>query len=202
MAGDETPEPDDSLLNAAEGLIREEGAEGWTLGDLAERAKATPEAVQAAFGSEWEAFCFVIRRDEKRFEQVTFEGRSADPASRRIVDVLEETVPDFDWSYWIELWPLALRDDRAKALCQELDERFRDRIEEIIRDGVASGEFDVADTRNVAITIATLIDSMATNATLGDTTVRPNYMLDACVTVAGALLGTELPMSSQVDQDA
>ena len=36
-----------------------------------------------------------------------------------------------------------------------------------------------------AITIGTLIDAMALQATLGDTTVRPNYMFDACVTVTG-----------------
>jgi hypothetical protein len=35
---------------------------------------------------------------------------------------------------------------------------------------------------------------MALQATLGDTTIRPNYMLDACVMVSGALLGAPLKL--------
>ena len=50
--------------------------------------------------------------------------------------LLEACVPDYDWTFWIELWSLALRDERASALRIELDERFRDVIEEIVRDGV------------------------------------------------------------------
>ena len=110
--------------------------------------------------------------------------------------LLEACVPDYDWTFWIELWSLALRDERASALRHELDERFRNVIEEIVRDGVESGEFSVPDTRRAAITISTLIDAMALQATLGDTTIRPNYMLDACVTVCGTLLGAPLKLPS------
>ena len=108
--------------------------------------------------------------------------------------MLEACVPDYDWTYWIELWSLSLRDERASALRTELDERFRDMIEEIVRDGVESGEFTVPDTRRAAITISALIDAMALQATLGDTTIRPNYMLDACVSVCGTLLGAPLKL--------
>jgi len=193
MNGNETSPQRTALLDAAEELIRDEGADGWSLADLAGRAGVGLEAVEAEFESEWHAFCHVIRRDEKRFESIVFETSAVTPGER-IIALLEACVPDFDWTFWIELWSLALRDERARELRAELDERFRDLIEQMVKEGVEAGEFSVADTRGTALTIATLIDAMAVQATLGDTTIRPNYMLDACVTVCGILLGASLTL--------
>jgi AcrR family transcriptional regulator len=193
MNGDQTSPERTQLLDAAEFLIRQDGADGWALSQLAERAGVGLELVQAEFETEWDAFCQVMRRDEERFEAVILES-SAETAGGRILAVLEACVPDYDWTFWIELWSLALRDERASALRLELDERFRDVIEEIVSDGVEAGEFSVSDTRTAAITITTLLDAMALQATLGDTTVRPNYMLDACVTVCATLLGAPLKL--------
>jgi len=195
MNADETSPERTALLDAAEELIREDGADGWALAELADRVGVGLEVVEAEFESEWEAFCQVMRRDEERFEVVS-QGTPAETPSERILALLEAIVPDYDWTFWIELWSLALRDERASTLRLELDERFRDLIEEMVRDGVEAGEFSVADTRRAAITISTLIDAMALQATLGDTTVRPNYMLDACVTVSGTLLGVPLKLPS------
>ena len=193
MDADDTSAQRDAVLDAAEELIRDEGADGWSLEDLAARPGVGAAAVAAELGSEWEAFCLVIRRDEARFERLA-RGTAAVSPGARLVALLEACVPDFDWTFWIELWSLALRDDRARALRADLDERFRDLIEEMIEDGVEAGEFSVPDTRAVAVTIATLIDAMALQATLGDTTIRPNYMLDACVMVSGVFLGTSLEL--------
>lgn len=195
MNSDETSREGIALIDAAEALIRADGADGWELAELAERAGVGLDTVKAEFESEWQAFCAVMRRDEEQFEGVAFRPGNGEP-SERMLALLEACVPDYDWTFWIELWSLALRDERASALRHELDERFRNVIEEIVRDGVESGEFSVPDTRRAAITISTLIDAMALQVTLGDTTIRPNYMLDACVTVCGTLLGAPLKVPS------
>ena len=200
MNGNATSTQRTALLDAAAELIRAEGAEGWTLEALAERCAVGPAAVRAEFASEWEAFCEVIRRDERRFEDIVDASQAATPGER-LVSFIETCVPNFDWSYWIELWSVALREERARALRNELDVRFRAMIEKIVRQGVEAGEFSASDTGDVAITIATLIDAMALQATLGDTTIRPNYMLDACVTVCGALLDAPLELP-QLTEDA
>jgi AcrR family transcriptional regulator len=195
MNGDETSAERTQLLDTAEALIREYGADAWELAQLADRAGVGLDAVEAEFDSTWEAFCYVIRRDEKRYETVALRPGQGSPGER-ILALLEACVPDYDWTYWIELWSLAVRDERAVELQMELDERFRDVIEEIVRDGVEAGEFSVPDTRRAAITISALIDAMALQATLRDTTIRPNYMLDACVSVCGTLLGAPLKLPS------
>ena len=193
MNADETSPERTALLDAAEGLIRAAGADGWALPELAENAGVDLGEVEAEFANTWEVFCHVIRRDEAQYETVALRPSLASPSARMLA-LLEACVPDYDWTYWIELWSLALRDERAVRLQIELDERFRDLIEVIIRDGVEAGEFSVPDTRRAAVTISALIDAMALQATLGDTTIRPNYMLDACVTVCGTLLGAPLKL--------
>jgi AcrR family transcriptional regulator len=193
MKSDATSEERTALLDAAEGLIRDEGADGWSLAELAERVGFEPEAVQAEFETEWQVFCEAMRRDEEQFEVVILKALPKSP-SERILALLEACVPNYDWTFWIELWSLALRDERASKLREELDQNFRALIEELVRGGVESGEFAVEDMRSVVISIATLIDTMALQATLGDTTIRPNYMLDACVSVTGTLLGKTLSL--------
>ncbi len=189
----ETSDGFEGILDAAERLIRAKSAEGWTLTDLAESAGVPAAAVQAEFESEWEVFCAVIRRDEEHW-MAAIRDAPYESATDRFMHLLQACVPDYDWTYWIELWSLALRDERAAALREELDQNFRALIEELVQGGVDSGEFAVEDTRSVVITIATLIDTMALQATLGDTTIRPNYMLDACVSVTGTLLGKTLSL--------
>jgi AcrR family transcriptional regulator len=189
----ETSDGYEGILDAAEGLIRAKSAEGWTLAELAESAGVPVAAVEAKFHSEWDVFCAVIRRDEEGWEMAIREA-PYESATDRIMHLLKACVPDYDWTFWIELWSLALRDERAAQLREELDQNFRALIEELVDGGVESGEFAVEDTRCVVITIATLIDTMALQATLGDTTIRPNYMLDACVSVTGTLLGKTLSL--------
>lgn len=195
MNGDVTTPKVTALLDAAEELIREEGADGWTLAQLAERASVDRAEVEAELESEWQSFCMVMRRDEERFEQNVARALP-ERASGKILALLEECVPDYDWTFWIELWSLSLRDERASELRAGLESRFRGMVEGMVREGVETGEFSVPDVRRAALTIATLIDTMALQATLGDTTIRPNYMLDACVTVCGSLLGAPLKLPS------
>jgi len=189
-----------SVLKAAEDLIRERGAEGWSMADLAARSDQPVEDLQAEFESEWEVFCLTIRRDEERWESAIREASYKD-AKERVMCLLEACVPDHDWSFWIELWSAALREERARQLRDELDQRFRALVEEIVQHGVDTGEFVVDDVRSTAVTIGTLIDAMALQATLGDTTVRPNYMFDACVAVSSALLGTQLTMPKRTEPE-
>jgi hypothetical protein len=96
MIGDETSPERIALLDAAEGLIRDEGADGWTLAQLAGRANIGLAEIEAEFGSEWETFCVVMRRDEERFEQSVFRDSSTNP-SGKIVALLEACVPNYDW---------------------------------------------------------------------------------------------------------
>jgi hypothetical protein len=167
-------------LEAAEGLLIEHGF----------------EALSSVDGfSAWDLFEAVMRQDEARFnDMLGTVGAQIETAGGRLLALIEGCVVEYDWTLWIELWSLALRDERARKLRRELDKDFRDRISKLIRAGIEAGEFDVSDHDATTMAIATLIDALAVQATLRDTTVSPNYMFRACASLAGQLLGTELTL--------
>lgn len=178
------------LLDAAEALVQGRGFEGLESGEAARLAGLNDGA---EVPSEWELFVGVLERDEVRFfalvDAAVAVGKTP---GERLMALIEACVIDYDWGEWIELWSLALRDERARALRERLDAAFRARIKELIDEGQAAGAFDVADSAQVALTIATAIDALAVEATLGDATVSPNFMFGAVVMVAGRLVGAEL----------
>ena len=187
---------DERLLEAAAAVIREEGYEGLGRDVVAERAGLPPADVPEP----WELFAAVIRGDEAQFNAIVDKAVAATPVpGEQVLALIEACVTDFDWSYWIELWSLALRDERARDLREELDRGFRSRIEQLIATGRDAGDFDVPDPATTAAAISTLIDSLAVDATLRDDTVSPNYMFGASASVAGRLLGAELKIRKRHD---
>jgi AcrR family transcriptional regulator len=184
------------LLEAATLVIREEGYEGLSRDKVAARAGMPEDEVPEP----WALFEAVIRGDEAQFNGIVDRAVAATPVpAEQMLALIETCVNDFDWSYWIELWSLALRDQRARDLREELDRGFRMRLENLIAAGRESGDFDVPDPGTTAAAIATLIDSLAVDATLRDDTVSPNYMFGASASVAGRLLGAELKIRNRLD---
>jgi AcrR family transcriptional regulator len=184
------------LLEAATVVIREQGYEGLSRDKVAARAGMPEDEVPEP----WALFEAVIRGDEAQFNGIVDSAVAATPVpAEQMLALIETCVNDFDWSYWIELWSLALRDQRARDLREELDRGFRVRLENLIAAGRESGDFDVPDPATTAAAIATLIDSLAVDATLRDDTVSPNYMFGASASVAGRLLGAELKIRNRLE---
>jgi AcrR family transcriptional regulator len=196
IGGSTENELDEGLLAAASRVIREAGYEGLSREAVAARAGVPADDVPEP----WDLFEAVIRQDEGQFNSIVDNAVAATSApTEQMLALIEACVNDFDWTYWIELWSLALRDERARELREELDGGFRMRLEKLIADGRESGAFDVPDPATTAIAIATLIDSLAVDATLRDDTVSPNYMFGASASVAGRLLGAELKIRNRLD---
>jgi AcrR family transcriptional regulator len=184
------------FVEAAGLVIREGGYEGLSPAAVAARAGVPEESVPG----NWDLFEAVIRQDEEQFNALvdTAVGATEAPAEQ-LLAVIEVCVTDFDWTYWIEMWSLALRDERARALRDELDAAFRARLRERIVAGQASGDFEASDPGRTAAAISALIDSLAVDATLHDDTVSPNYMFGASASVAGRLLGAELKIRNRLN---
>jgi len=195
-AGGADKERDQRLQNAAADVISEHGFEGLRGDVVAARAEVPEDAVPEP----WELFAAVIRTDEDRFNAIV-DGAvgAANAPAEQLLAVIEACVTDFDWTYWIELWSLGLRDERARELRDQLDVAFRARIANLIEAGRAAGAFDVPDPESAAVAISTLIDALAVDATLRDDTVSPNYMFGLSASVAGRLVGAELKLPGRGD---
>ena len=181
---------DERLLDAADAIIEERGYDALVV-DEAMRMAGIEDGVPP---DEFELFAAVIERKETVFDEVVAAAvaRGKDPAAR-LLAMIEACVVHYDgWGAWIELWSLALRDDRARELRARLDDKFRAQIAKLIDDGRAGGAFDVDDADQATLAIGTTIDALAVEATLGDDTVLPNFMFGACALLAGRVVGAEL----------
>ena len=93
------------------------------------------------------------------------------------------------WLLWLELWNRAPRDAEVAASRHRLDRRWREAIAAIVRDGIASGEFNAADADDFALRFASLVDGLAIQVVLGDPDVGRARMLEICLRMAGDELG-------------
>lgn len=180
------------LLAAGVRLIAERGMEAFTLDDLAGRAGLEVDEVTARWDDPAEAIADCMRWDEARFLAEVHERMGAAPADERLRAVVEGCVTQFDWTLWIELWSLALREPWAAELRAELDAAFRNELVSLIREGQGAGAFGAVDSERAAVIIASLLDGFATHATLGDSYVSAHYMHRACLWTVDRMLSSNL----------
>jgi BetI-type transcriptional repressor, C-terminal len=106
--------------------------------------------------------------------------------------MLDTSADEYDWTLWMELWTRALRDSASGDARIRLDERWRSQIAAVIREGQSAGEFGKADPDDVALVLASLIDGLAVQVTLGDPAVSKERMLARALEIAESLLDCEL----------
>jgi AcrR family transcriptional regulator len=181
------------LLEAAAGVIAERGIAATRIADVAERAGTSPPAVLYWFDSKDELLAEALTVDEERFYgKLTERLEVLDSPRERLRLLLESSAEEYDSRLWMEIWTRALRDRSTRRVRRRLDQRWRAQIAEVIRDGQNAGEFGEADPDDVALLLASLIDGLAVQVTLGDPDVPKERMLARVVDVAEKLIATEL----------
>jgi AcrR family transcriptional regulator len=181
------------LLEAAAGVIAERGIAATRIADVAERAGTSPPAVLYWFESKDELLAEALTVEEERFYgQLTERMATLERPRDRLRLILETSADEYDWTLWMELWTRALRDRSTQLARRRLDDRWRSQIAGVIRDGQEAGEFGEADADDVALVLASLIDGLAVQVTLGDPAVTKDRMLARAVEMAESLLDCEL----------
>ncbi len=112
------------------------------------------------------------------------EGSGADGLSQSGPGVVDES-----WALWLDLWAQAQRDAVVKQVREEFDEHFRETIRAIVRDGIASGDFNDQDADDFAVAYAALLDGFAIQIALGDPYVSARRAFELAMRVAAKLLG-------------
>ena len=182
---------------AAITLISERGIGSVTIESVAVMAGVSDRVVSSHYPDTRALIEAAILLDEHRFNrEVEQRWASQDSPSEQLLTLLRHLVLQYDWSVWIELWSVALREDWVRLLRHRIDQEYHRMFEVVIERGVAAGEFEVDDAPRIAVALATLVDSLAVQATLGDPRVSPHFMLDTCVECASRLLGAQLESPS------
>jgi AcrR family transcriptional regulator len=181
------------LLEAAAGVIAERGLASTRIADVAERAGTSPPAVLYWFDSKDELLAEALTVDEEHYYRWLTERLEALESPRdRLRLLLESSAEEYDSRLWMEIWTRALRDRSTRRVRRRLDQRWRAQIAELIRDGQRSGEFGDGDADDGALVLASLIDGLAVQVTLGDPDVPKERMLARALEIAEVLLQADL----------
>ncbi len=186
------------IVAAAAEVLYERGLFDTRIGDIAERAGTSSPTILYYFESKDRLLEEAVEYADRGFYARLSDGQDrAESPGARLVDLIEQTSlgPDglSDYTLWMEIWVRARRDESVRSTYIELDRRQRALIAEIVREGQAVEEFDVAvDPDDFAVVLSGLLDGLGVQVTLGQPDVTPERMLDRCLAVASRELGCQL----------
>ncbi len=182
------------ILAAAAEVIAERGLSSTRIVDIAERAGTSPSAVLYWFGSKDDLLSNALTADEDRFYSEVAQRLGAfDHPRDRLRLLIEAYAAEYDVALWMEVWERAIHDSGTAAARQRLDDRWRSQIAEVIRMGQHRGEFGEVDGEDAAAMIASLLDGLAVQVTMGDPGFGPERMRDLAIRAAELILDCELP---------
>jgi AcrR family transcriptional regulator len=156
----------EQMLRAAIDVIAERGFPDTRISDVGKRVGASSALVIYYFGTKDRLLTEALRHSEDLFYAEV--GRRLDVVDGAW-DKLEalvrlcccesvEGLPG-SWLLWPDLWAQAARHPEVSRDREELDQRWRDRVADIVREGEDSGEFTPLDVDEFALifTAATLV---------------------------------------------
>ena len=181
------------VMAEAAASFLDHGAGPGTLDDVADRLGAEPEAIHYWFDSEVELLGGLMKARQQVFlDSLISRFAELDGAGRKLRAVLELAVADHDATLWLELWRLALSDDRARQIRTEIVDRYRDLIRRLIEAGTEAGDFHPRSVDRATLTLIALVDGLSLQATIGDPIVSGKSMLEHSVTLCERLVGGTL----------
>jgi AcrR family transcriptional regulator len=186
----------EQMLQAAVEVICERGFSDTRIADVAKRAGASPALVIYYFATKDGLLTAAIRYSEDQFYARTAALlNSLSTAQSRLEALVRLTcVREGDeeqpgaWGLWFDLWAQAFRHPEVARDRIEFDQRWRDTIGRVVREGQRTGEFAEVDVLDFAITFAALLDGLSIQVALSD----PEVDSDRAVSVAMRMAAAEL----------
>jgi len=189
----------EEMLLAAAQLITERGFSETRIADVARRVGASPALIIYYFGTKDRLLTEALRYSEKSFYAAADEMLEHTSSARDRLETLVRMtcVPHGDadlpgaWGLWFELWATAFRVDEIGRDRIELDQRWRDTIARIVREGQAAGELGKVDAEDFAVTFSALLDGLSIQVALRDPVVDPDRAFTIAMRFAATALGAD-----------
>ena len=147
----------EQMLRAALDVIADRGYADTRIADVAERIGISPALVIYYFKTKDQLLTESIRYLDNRWYADGQRRMAALPtAAARIEEIVAmsclpeaDAEPHTSWTLWLDFWTLAARNPEVAGLRQKDDERWRDMIGSLVRDGQQAGEFRAVDPRQL-----------------------------------------------------
>ncbi|MET0526316.1 MAG: TetR/AcrR family transcriptional regulator [Nocardioides sp.] len=187
-----------AMLQAAAELIAERGFGETRIADVAKRAGTSSGLVIYYFGTRDRLLVDALRFSEEAYYEAaaTLLGDEQDFRNRLSMLVEWSCVPSLpgevsgSWGLWLDLWATALRHPEVRDARVELDSRWRDLLERIVREGQKAGAVsgDV-DARQFALSFTVVLDGLSTQVALDDPEITSDVAYDIGMQYAEHRLG-------------
>lgn len=171
------------ILRATITVVRERGFAGTRVADIAELAGVSQGLILYHFGSLNGALTQALQFIEDQYhEEVSRELSTVTQPEQRLRKILELSIGTGnsvgDWRLWLEIWVRALHDADARAIRDTLESRWRASLLDVIREGVASGDFTPDDIDTAVFRLSCLGDGLAVQLALADSEMTPEDVHD------------------------
>jgi AcrR family transcriptional regulator len=189
--------PDELLAAACRAIVRR-GFGDTRVADIAAEAGTSTGTIHYYFASKQEILVEALRwASDRLFARLPRDDGS--DATTRLAALLNLAIPDRrpkarrdEYVLWIEMWMLVLHDRNHLPALEELSARWRSFFFDVVRDGVASREFDpVAPADEVAERLIALVDGLGFETVIGYSWSTPQRMRALLVPFAAAQLGID-----------
>jgi AcrR family transcriptional regulator len=171
------------ILAAAVDCLTEGGIDDVRIAKVAERAATSSASVHYHFATRETLLAEAIEESFAVAGDVrTTTKYGAGGARERLRRKVEESLPldrrrRREWELWVELWLRAVREPELRATSAKVYRQLHRALRELLEEGVADGEFAVADPGAAAERILAAIDGYGRRALLADPTVTPEHAL-------------------------
>jgi AcrR family transcriptional regulator len=167
------------MLQAALEVISERGYAETRIADVAERAGVSPALVIYYFKTKDQLLTEAIRYyDDTWYAVAQARIRALPTAAAQLEEfVAMACLPEADprpgssWQLWLDFWAQAARNDAVAGVRRKSDERWRDAITDLVREGQGAGEFREIDAGGFAIYLSALLDGLTVQIALDDPVV-------------------------------
>jgi AcrR family transcriptional regulator len=187
----------EQMLHAALEVISARGYADTRIADVAERAGVSPALVIYYFKTKDQLLTEAIRYYEDNWYAV---GQSRMARLNSAAERLEEIVamsclseadpePASSWQLWLDFWAQAARNAEVASVRQKSDERWRDIIATLVREGQEGGEFREVDAASFALYLSTLLDGLTIQIALNDPVVDSLHAFELSMRFVAEQLG-------------
>lgn len=190
----------EQMLRAAAETIGERGFSETRITDVARRVGASPALVIYYFGTKDRLLTEALRWSENGFyDGVAGLLSELGSARERLEALVRRTCVQYGgeegrdgWGLWFDLWAQALRHPEIARDRVELDQRWRDTIAGVVRDGQRDGEIgEDVDAGEFALAFAALLDGLSIQVALGDPVVDTEHAVALAMRFASTGLGVD-----------
>jgi AcrR family transcriptional regulator len=108
-----------------------------------------------------DALEYAVLRDADRLDRALAKEGEPLERLRRVLTSYGPTGAAHGWTLWIEAWSTALREPSIQASLRKLDKRWRDALQDVITEGVATGVFNCEDPKGTVARVGALLDGLS-----------------------------------------